>query len=69
MKKNSEASSLIIAPVENTISPFAINVDKDHLHDIGSGKCASKETKDFLLHVHENFIKLRELFRSECIKI
>ena len=54
--------------MENTINPFAIDVDKDHLYDIGSGKCASKETKDFLLHVHENGTKLKKAFTSECLK-
>ena len=40
--------------VENTMNPFANDVDKDHLYTIGSRQCASKETKDFLMHVHEN---------------
>ena len=30
MKKNSEASSLVIAHVKNTMNPFANDVDKDH---------------------------------------
>ena len=68
MKKNSEALSLIIAHVENTMNPFANDVDKDHLYNVGSGKCASKETKDSLLHVHENGTKLKEAFTSKCIK-
>ena len=68
MRKNSEASSFIIAHVENTMNPFANDVDKDHLYNVGSGKCASKETKDSLLHVHENGTKLKEAFTSKCIK-
>ena len=50
------------------MNSYANDVDKDHLYDIGSGKCASKETKDFFLHVHENGIKLRQAFTNDCIR-
>ena len=59
---------MIIAHVENTMNPLANDVDKDHLYNIGSRQCASKETKDFFMHVHENGIKLREVFTNDCIK-
>lgn len=53
--------------IEEMNNPFAVQVDKDFLFNITTGKAASESAKSFLLNFLEIGQKKREEFISECV--
>lgn len=48
------------------INPFDVNVPKNLLINISSGKVASEEVEKFLLNIEKNGDTLRKTFIAEC---
>lgn len=48
------------------INPFDVNVPKNLLINISSGKAASEEVEEFLLNIEKNGDTLRKTFIAEC---
>jgi len=68
IRKNIRDVQNIITTIEENMNPFQGDIDPNHLFNIGSGKSASNETAEFLLHVVEKGEQQRLKFIEECIE-
>ena len=66
IKKNSADLAKMVSMIEGTMNPFSESLDKTHMYNIGSGKAALPQTRDFLLNVVNIACKSRETFIDEC---
>ena len=56
----------LIVTITETIIPFSLDLIKETLFNIGSGKAASKEATSLLLNVIDIRNRAREEFIEEC---
>ncbi|KAH9633488.1 hypothetical protein HF086_013165 [Spodoptera exigua] len=66
IRKNNKQLQKIVATFNQFINPFGLEVPKDQLINISSGKSASPPVEEFLLNVEANGDNLRKSFISEC---
>ena len=68
IKKDHTNLKKVVAMIEETMNPFDVKIDQNHLFNIGTGKCSKIETAEFLLNVLEIGNKERVKFIDECIQ-
>ena len=66
IRSNANDLNKILTLLRETINPFSKELDKNDLFNIGSGKAASKETKEFLLSLQTIGEKAQAKFVAEC---
>lgn len=66
IRKNNNQLKKFVATFDQFINPFSVDVPKDQLVNISSGKSASPPVEEFLLNVEGNGEILRNAFVSEC---
>ena len=66
IRKNAADLANILNMLKQTMNPFSRKLDKDSLFNIGSGKSASEETKNFLLSVIKIGETAQNTFVNEC---
>ena len=68
LKKNSKDLGKVIKSIEETMNPFSLTLNKEHLFNIATGKNAEADTSAFLLDVFSIGSKARDEFVQCCIK-
>ncbi|XP_046591518.1 uncharacterized protein LOC124293671 isoform X3 [Neodiprion lecontei] len=66
IRKNAKQLQQFVATFDQFINPFSLEVPKDQLVNISSGKSASLPVEEFLLNLEANGDSLRRTFISEC---
>lgn len=66
MIKNYRVLRDITTSIKDTLNPFDINIKKDCLFNLSTGKAATCETKEFLLNINKLGLEARDNFIKEC---
>ena len=66
IKEHSQELKKLMEAIESTMNPFSINITKERLFNISTGKAARPETENFLLNIAEIGTIARDDFIDEC---